>query len=369
MNDNNFVLGTGALQSPKDDRDWTLASAGAPTTYPAQCFIEQAWMKPSMQGKIGCCVGCTFEEIVRSIVHIIAVANNMQDDELSWRFVYAVCKALDGYGGEGTYPSLAAKVVRTYGVPLAKYCPNDVTLDHETFVYKRNLANIPAQAFTDALKRRSGADFAVPVTEDGIKQAITYAKANNGGVAILRRIGDTYWKDKNGNTTWSASGLLPIRTTPNIVSGHEELLYGFDTEEVTGRVRIYWLNHWSKDWADNGRAWEYLDEWLPYITEIRVVVASVPVVDSFKYNFTRTLSYGMKGADVVALQHVLKLENVYPKDLAFTGYFGDKTKAGVKLLQEKYKADILTPVGLSQGTGNVGSSTLKWLQKNYQVVK
>ncbi len=356
----NSFNGFGGIPSPADPRDWTLAAAGAPTVYPDSAFIEQDFMVPSNQGKIGSCVGNTFEEVVRKIVYQKTGMNLT----LSWRFVYAVCKALDGFAGEGTYPALAAKVIRTYGVPLAAFCPNDVTLDHEAFVYGRKLANIPQSAFTDALNRKAGADFDVPVTEDGIKQAINYAKANNGGVAILRKIGDSYWTDINGVSTWDKAKLLPIRPPSTIVSGHEEFLYGYDYEN--GRMRVHWLNHWSKDWCDNGRAWEYFDVWKPYAVEIRVSVAAVPPVDGFKYNFTKPMQTGSQGADVVALQHVLKLEGFFAQP-TFTGYYGSITAAGVKALQEANSAEILVPAGLTHGTGVVGLRTLSWLQKHYGI--
>jgi len=374
MNEDKEVFIGGALESPVDDRDWTLASAGAPTTYPSSCFIDQEFMNVTMQGQIGSCVGNTGEEIVRKIIYTLFGTQ----EELSFRFVYALAKCLEGTPGyeqywrtvganDGTYPSLVAKIIRVYGVPLAKYCPNDVNLSADNFCYQRKLMNIPQEAFADALKRRSGADFAVTPSIEGIKQAINYAKENNGGVMILRRMGDTYWKDKNGNTTWDKKKILPIRVPKTFVSGHEEFLYGYDEEPNTGRVRIYWLNHWSKDWADNGRGWEYADEWLPYIGELRVVVASVPVVDTFKYNFTRILSQGAKGPDVVALQHVLKLEGCFDYP-TFTGYFGSVTFKGVKSLQLKYKDEILIPAGLSAPTGTVGQYTLAFLKRKYGVV-
>lgn len=369
MNQDPLVLNTGAHASPPDSRDWTLASVGAPTAYPDSAFIDTDWMKVSMQGQIGCCVGCSFEEVVRNIVYM---QTGVSPEELSWRFVYAVCKCLDGFPDEGTYPTLAAKVIRTYGVPLAKYCPNDITLPHEDFVFKRALANIPQAAFDDAKTRKAGADFAVPLTIDGIKQAINYAKANKGGVAILRRVGSTYWTGPDGVSTWDKAKLLPMRTPNPVTSGHEEFLYGYDTEPVTNRVRLYWLNHWSDQWCstggvshDGGRGWEYADEWLSFIGEVRVSVAAVPVVDNFRYTFTKSLSRGMQGADVVALQHVLMLEGCFPAGQTFTGYFGDITFNGVVQLQNKYAAQILTPVGLQHGTGVVGTSTLKWLNAKY----
>lgn len=357
-----YQPGTGAHESPKDPRDWTLASVGAPTTYPTSRFLDTDWMTASMQGQIGCCVGCSGEEIVRRIVYLLT---GTPPEELSWRFVYALAKCLDGVQEQGTYPSLVAKIIRTYGVPLAKYCPNNINLDHETFVYGRNIQAIPKEAFTDALKRKAGADMTVPCTIDGIKQAINYAADNKGGVMILRQIGNTYWTDSNGNSTWDKNKILPLRVPAIFTSGHEEFLTGYDIEPVTNRMRIYWLNHWSPQWADNGRGWEYADVWIPYVVEIRVSVAEIPVVDTFKYYFSKSLRRGDQGPDVVALQHILKIEQVFPVNQAFTGYFGDITFAGVVALQQKYASEILTPVGLSHGTGFVGASTLKWLNRKY----
>lgn len=362
MESNTIVTpGTGAIPSPKDPRDWTLDSVGAATVYPDFCHLDTSFMRVSYQGKIGCCVGCTGEEVVRRMVYYMTGSN----DELSFRFVYAVAKCLDGYAGEGTYPALVAKIIRTYGVPLAKYCQNDVTLSHEEFVYNRDLAKIPAAAFADALIRKSGADFDVPVSEEGIMRAINFAKENNGGVMILRRIGKTYWTDKQGNSTWDKNKLLPIVPTSEIVSGHEEFLTGYEREAGTGRIKIHWLNHWSENWADGGYAWEYLDEWLPYIVEIRVVTRPPEAQPGFKYRFTKTLKRGDKGPDVVALQHVLQLENCYQAGVGFTGNYGDITFNSVMRLQQKYAQEILKPAGLTHGTGQVGPRTLSWLVTHY----
>jgi hypothetical protein len=380
----NIEMAMGALHSPTDARDWTLASVGASTDYPVSCFLETDWMVPSHQKKISCCVGCTGEEVVRQIMYTTTGKkyNQGTQDALSWRFVYALAKCLEGTvqpdgsdyrafprtlsANDGTYPALVAKILRKYGVPLAKYCPNDATLTPDAFCYNRNIRTMPPAAFEDAKKRKSGADMKEDVSNDGIKKALTYAKANGGAVMILRRIGESYWTDKNGVRTWDKAKLLPIRAVNNYVSGHEELLTGYDTEPKTGRTRIYWLNHWGDTWCDKGRGWEYLDVWLPYINEIRVVVPTVPTVtDGFKYHFTKTMEYGDSGPDVVALQHILQIEGCFPIAQSFTGKYGNITKAGVKLLQERHANDILIPSGYSVGTGFVGPVTLAWIIKNY----
>lgn len=361
-------LGTGAHESPHDPNAWTLASVGAPVVYPTAEKIDIDWMVASMQKQIGCCVGCTGEEAVREIVYLLTnvMGNPSTPDELSWRFVYAIAKCLDGITDQGTYPSLVASIIKNYGVPLAKYCPNDADLDHETFVFQRKLGNIPVEAINDAKNRKAGAYFTVPLTEDGIKQAITYAKANKGLVMILRSVGNTYYTAADGTVTWDKTKILPIRVPAQITSGHEESLYAYDTEPNTNRLRIYWLNHWSPGWADNGRGWEYADVWLPLVKEIRVVVAALPPAPpTFSYHFANTLSKGQKGADVVALQHVLSLEGCFPTGQSFTGFFGDITFQAVIKFQEKYKADILTPVGLQHGTGFVGQKTIAKLNALY----
>lgn len=374
----NLILQTGAKISPIDPRDWTLASLGAPVIYPSSCFLDTNWMIASMQNQIGCCVGCSGEEIIRLSVYLLTgvKSNPGSMNELSWRFVYAIAKCLEGTSGyemyspsganDGTYPSLVAKIIRTYGVPLSKYCPNDTTLSPEEFIYNSNISNIPAQALTDALTRKSGADTTVPLTQEGIQQALNYALANKGGVMILREVGDTYWTASDGTESWDPSKILPIRVPTQITSGHEEFLTGYDFEPVTNRMRIYWLNHWSPQWADNGRGWEYADVWLPLVKEMRCVISQLPPPPStFTYHFTQTLKEGMRGPDVVALQHVLQLEGCFPTTQTFTGYFGIITFDSVIKFQEKYASDILTPEGLTKGTGYVGQNTLSKLNFLY----
>lgn len=77
----------------------------------------------------------------------------------------------------------------------------------------------------------------------------------------------------------------------------------------------------------------------------------------------RTLSLGSEGFDVKALQRFLNLQGM---QVAITGigslgneteYFGPATRNAVIRFQNAYKAQILTPVGLSAGSGIVGPAT------------
>ena len=74
---------------------------------------------------------------------------------------------------------------------------------------------------------------------------------------------------------------------------------------------------------------------------------------------TVNLSFGMQNSDQVkCLQNFLRLQgqDIYPEGLV-TGNFGSLTKSAVIRFQEKYRSEILTPVGLSSGTGYVGEKT------------
>jgi len=86
--------------------------------------------------------------------------------------------------------------------------------------------------------------------------------------------------------------------------------------------------------------------------------------------FTQNLSANMQGEEVKYLQVMLAEEgwNIYPEDYSdgrckTDGYFGEWTRRALIKFQEKYKDDILTPSGLTAGTGFVRENTRKKLNE------
>ena len=96
----------------------------------------------------------------------------------------------------------------------------------------------------------------------------------------------------------------------------------------------------------------------------KLCAATGRVLGASTFKFTQTMKSGSSGNEVKELQKTLNLDPdtmVATSGVGSSGkettYFGAKTKAAVIKFQNKYKSEVLTPIGLTSGTGTVGTMT------------
>ncbi|MDO8303217.1 MAG: peptidoglycan-binding domain-containing protein, partial [Sedimentisphaerales bacterium] len=93
-------------------------------------------------------------------------------------------------------------------------------------------------------------------------------------------------------------------------------------------------------------------------TTVVFSVASTPPASAVCRKFVKPLAYLNSGAEVKLVQQFLKNLGFFKYPIT-TNFFGPVTFAAVNKFQQVYKTDILTPLGLSYGTGFWGPSTMK----------
>jgi hypothetical protein len=323
---------TGAIKSPPDYRDIRIAQVSAPREYPPSFFVDVSKLPVWHQRKIGACVGHAMAKYKQKL----DLDDTGKVEPLSARFLYAMAKAQDNYAGEGTYPRLVAKILKDVGCATEATCPNDTTLDHESYVYNRKEENIPTPAKDEAYKAKIAGYAWADLTKEGLKQCIVDF---NGG-AMLVRLDKNWWTDIKGIYTYVAAKLFPLRAPKENISGHEVYLMGY-RDIGNGDVEFHHLGSWGDKWGDNGTGYFLWSEYKEYIDEV-ITYTDIPnhlleeannKPAEFKYKFTRPIEVGETSEEVKQLQSALKMYGTF--DFAITGYYGSITAKAVLDFQKK----------------------------------
>lgn len=235
--------GLGVVLNPADPRDVQVVSFQKENSLPEKLITDITMLPRYDQKQLGACVG-----------HAVALAlayyeykETGKTEALSPRFIYGICKKLDGLDVQGTYPRLGGAVALAYGCTTDKTLPNDTNLPHSDYVGFNLDNSLIKQAKPLKIK---GYAFVNP-TEYDIKNAII----NNGVVLMSVKVGN-----------WSR---LPVKTGSN--GWHYILVYGYNKD------RYYFANSWGLNWGDKKYGDGYFT-WSEFEGNIRdvMVITDIP---------------------------------------------------------------------------------------------
>ncbi len=298
---------------------------------------------------------CTAISIVQNVEKITG-------KKYSPDFQYLLQKKFYDYNWtEGSAILSGMKVAKKYGflpIELFTYITeNDRFLNYSDYILK--LQAIPEDEITrlitlcvDEIPGYAAVDVS---SAQSIARAIQDSQA---GIICRYDVGREWYSDINGNITWEASKLNPLRrpTPQTFEGGHAITMSNIDY--TTGAI-TFLPNTWGIFWNNQGIAYTDWNFYRP--TEAWLILKTAPIIPPFQ--FQHDLSFGMTSPDVLQLQKILnkdKRTQVAPVGAGSPGYetkfFGKLTQAAVRAFQ-----------GLNNlpQTGYVGSLTRAILNKSY----
>lgn len=338
------MKGMGACISAPDNRNIALASVQAQVKRPKKFYFDDSKIPTEDQGRWGTCVG----EAEGGEIECRELKDTGKVTEVSKLDLYGQCKIIDGYNGEGTFPSVAANIKVQKGAISRKLRPDDRSLTHAEIIEAARKAKNQEESDDASIRVAAGFAFVQPILED-ILQAIF----QNGTYTATLQCGD-----------WNS---LPVKPTPS--RGNHRIRFNGYREDVPelekGDAIIWFRNSWGTKWpkpskkiklnkdeeakVKRGDGYFIFSEYVAHIHE-QIVYTDIPYemimkARSEKYIFTRDLEYKMSGTDVMELQKRLSKEIAldglpcyrYPsvQGPQFTTYFGIHTRSAVEKYQEK----------------------------------
>lgn len=240
-----------------DLRNFILEKAQPVQPYPSSYKTDLTALGVYNQQSIPDCVENAVTLVKR--YHIYKVSKVVSD--LSRRFLAFNTVKLDGFSiNNGTSLLNALKSAQKQGISESQYFTDDHSLDETTFS-----TTIPPQpainnAATHTIKSYA---FLSDLSEQGVKNAIY----QNGVVIAGVKIDKNWWTAPNGQVSWQAQDILPIRIPTEVASttGHCIVFYAYDD------AFLYFWNSFSDEWGYSGHGWVGMD-YLPYIYEAAVLI-------------------------------------------------------------------------------------------------
>lgn len=327
--------GLGAKLSAPDHRRIQLARVQAPVKRPKQYYFDDSKIPTEDQLQNGSCVG----QAEGGEIECRELKDTKKVTPVSKRWIYAQCKKIDGYNGEGTYPTVAANLKVQKGAPTKDFCEDNNKLKHSDYII------VPEDSLElkeDAsIRVAEGYAYVNPFLEDML-QAIY----QNGTYTVSLQVGN--WNE------------MPLKPTPSR-GWHRVRFNGY--REIDGDAILWFRNSWGNSWSrvksgftlnaeekekiKRGDGFILFSEYQNYIQE-QIVYTDIPYAlimeaRGKKYIFMQDLQYRDTGTDVMELQKRLAKEIAkdgkpcyrYPTatNQSYTNYFGRNTEDAVKRYQ------------------------------------
>ena len=246
------------------------AAAPAPQPYDDPAFFSQPVL---MQGLSPECGGY-------SLAFLLAYLLNQQQ-KLSGSFAYAYEKTKDGVpDSDGTTIAAIGTAAQNEGTCLDSLFPDDGVLSAPSEgVRPTPFSAATPQAIQDALTRAGLVPlFLTDLSWNGLQTAIARYKA----VILEAQVGDEWYTAPDGQTSWAAADVLPIRPPKTVIDAHFFVAGGkYDAND------IWFANSWSAEWGENGFGW-FQQNYLPYIKNAIVLYKAPPSVQTIANHPTLT---------------------------------------------------------------------------------
>lgn len=263
-------------------------------------------------------------------------------EERSAKYIYAQTFAPGG----GTFGKDNCDLFVKQGVARETLCTsyNNGQAPDETFITK--ISDITTEARIDAQRDRAFSYANVGNSIDTVAQALEVNKGLIIGV----------WGENNG--TWLSS--FP-KAPVNKEWAH--WVYAGKIRTYNGIKQIGILNSWGDTVGEKGWQWLGEDYFPVGIFQVWTqVFNSNPVSETFKHNFTKTMSFNSSGDEVKFLQTALQIDGIFPKSIVPTGFYGSITCKAVLDFQLKYKIAAANYL-IRLGGKNAGPLTITQLNK------
>lgn len=341
------LFSLGAHKSPDDTRNIHIATVQAPDPNKPKQYKNDLTMFATLnQLAMGTCVAQALE-VLRQLYWY---KKTKQVVQFSARSLYIQAKKIDGIAGQGTYPSVAAKILTSIGIASNTMVPDDNTLPYEQYI----AYPIDNVVLTNMKQYALGGYVFVPADFAAITDAIWQNGAVTGSLTV--------------DTNWFVGIIARVF---NIIGLHYTIWYGYDEQGIYAR------NSWGLGWiakvmgALGFPAGDFYFKWADYNDHAYDILAFVdipqPIIDNVKtlnYKFTIPMQYGQTSYDITQLQKRLVKDGYWTDSIQQpTGFYGKVTAASV--LAYQIKNNVISSPSESNNGAYVGPKTIRSL--NWQV--